>query len=290
MKRLWERWVALWDRREPATGLALVRICASVVLLVDYLWIAKLGMVHAMWSPAPLGYATSDAVMWYGLVVGTLVCAAIGAATPLACILFAYASARLSWAAPNGESGSDVLMRIVFPILALSRCNAKWSVDAWVMRRLGRPMPEEVPAWPRYLLMLQLVWVYFSGGQNKSSGVWGPLGGFTALANALLEPAAGRLPEGFVVALYPLWRVATAFTMVFELGAPIYLLAYAKDWRRVRWAWIALGVTFELGIAVGLKLGSFPYAMLALFPALLKPEEVQRLNTRAPAKRASSPS
>jgi hypothetical protein len=290
MKRLWERWVALWDRREPATGLALVRICASVVLLADYLWIAKLGMVHAMWSPAPVGYATTDAVMWYGIAVGTLVCAAIGAATPLACILFAYASARLSWAAPSGESGSDVLMRIVFPILALSRCNAKWSVDAWVMRRLGRPMPDEVPAWPRYLLMLQLVWVYFSGGQNKSSAAWGPQGGFVALANALLEPAAGRLPEGLVVALYPLWRVATAFTMAFELGAPIYLLAYAKDWRRVRWAWIALGVMMELGIAVGLKLGSFPYAMLALFPVLLKPEELQCLNTRAPAKRASSPS
>jgi hypothetical protein len=290
MRRAWERWVALWDRREPATALALVRICASVVLLADYLWVAKLGMVHAMWSPPPIGYATSDAVIWYGIVVGALACAAIGAATPVACVVFAYASARLSWAAPDGESGSDVLMRIVFPILALSRCNAKWSVDAWVMRRIGRPFADEVPAWPRYLLMLQLVWVYFSGGQNKSSSAWGPLGGFTALANALLEPAAGRLSEGFVVALYPVWRVATALTMVFELGAPLYLLAYARNWRRVRWVWIGLGVMFELGIAIGLKLASFPYAMLALFPVLLRPEEFQRLNTRAPANRASSPS
>lgn len=293
MKRVWAQWVALWDRREPATALALVRICASVVLLVDYLWLAKLGMVHAMYTPAPGGYGTADAVMWYGIVVGTLACAAIGAATPVACIVFAYASARLSWAAPDGESGSDVLMRIVFPILALSRCNARWSIDAWVARRLGRPFADEVPAWPRYLLMLQLVWVYFSGGQNKAGAEWGPLGGFTALANALLDPASGRLSEHFVVALYPLWRVATALTMVFELGAPLYLLAYAKDWRRVRWAWIALGVTFEVGIAIGLELGSFPYAMLALFPVLLKPQELaalQRLKTRAPANRASSPS
>jgi hypothetical protein len=290
MKRLWARWVALWDRREPATALALVRISASLVLLVDYLWIAKLGMVHAMWSPAPVGYATGDAVMWYGIVLGALACTAAGAATPLACIVFAYASSRLSWSAPDGESGSDILMRIVFPILALSRCNAKWSVDAWVMRRLGRPFADEVPAWPRYLLMLQLVWVYLSGGMNKSSAAWGPHGGFTALANALLDPAAGRLPVGLIIALYPLWRVATALTMAFELGAPLYLLAYAKNWRRVRWAWIGIGVMFEVGIAIGLKLGSFPYVMLTVFPVLLRPEELQRLNTRAPANRASSPS
>lgn len=293
MKAAWQRWVALWDRREPATALALVRIAASVVLLADYLWVAKLGMVHALWSRPFVGYASADAVMWYGVVVAALACTAIGAATPLACIAFAYASAQLATAAPDGESGSDVLMRIVFPILALSRCNARWSVDAWVMRKLGRPFADEVPAWPRYLLMLQLVWVYFSGGQNKSSAAWGPHGGFTALAYSLLDPSAGRLPVGFVVALYPVWRVATALTMAFELGAPLYLVAYAKNWRRVRWAWIALGVSFELGIAAGLKLGSFPYAMLALFPVLLRPEElaaVQRLNTRDPANRASSPS
>lgn len=290
MKRAWDAWVALWDRREPATALALVRIFAATVLLIDYLWIARLGMVHAMWSRPPLGYGTGDAVMWYGVVLAALACVAVGAATPLACIAFAYASARLSWAAPDGESGSDVLMRIVFPILALSRCNARWSVDAWVLRRLGRPFADEVPAWPRYLILAQLVWVYFSGGQNKSSAAWGPLGGFSALANALLEPGPSRLPVGLVTAVYPLTRVATALTMAFELGAPIYLIAYAKNWRRVRWAWIGLGVMFEVGIAIGLKLGSFPYAMLALFPVLLRPEELQRLNTRVPANRASSPS
>ena len=287
--KLWRWWVALWDRREPATALALVRIGVALVLLVDYLWIARLGMVHAMWSAPPAGYGTGDSLLWYGVVVGTLAAIAAGAATPVACAVFVVASAQLSWGAPDGESGSDILLRIVIAILALSRCNARWSVDAWVMRRLGRPMATEVPAWPRYLILLQLVWVYFSGAQNKSSAVWGPHGGFTALANALLDPAAGRLPVGLVTAAYPVTRVATALTMVFEWGAPLYLLAYARNWR-VRWVWIGLGVAFELGIAIGLKLGSFPFVMLALFPALLRPEDLQRLNTRAPANRASSPS
>jgi hypothetical protein len=283
--------VELWDRREPATALVVVRIAVAVVLLADYLWVARLGMVHAMWSPPPGGYGSADAVMWYGVVVGALVALGAGVATPVACVAFAYASARLSWAAPEGEEGSDILMRIVVVVLALSRCNARWSVDAWVMRRIGRPMATDVPAWPRYLLMLQLVWVYFSGAHNKSSGVWGPQGGFTALANALMDPDTGRLPVGVITALYPLTRVATALTMVFEWGAPVYLLAYARNWKRVRWAWIGLGIAFEIGIAIGLHVGSFPFVMLALFPVLLCPEELpQCLNTRAPANRASSPS
>ena len=33
----WRAWVALMDRREPATGLAIVRIFIVAVLVVDYL-------------------------------------------------------------------------------------------------------------------------------------------------------------------------------------------------------------------------------------------------------------
>lgn len=286
--RLWRWWVATWDRREPATALAIVRIAISIVMLGDLLWVARLGLVDAMWSTA--GFGLRDAVVWYGIAIAALALMLVGAATPVACVVYVLASARLSAAAPECEAASDMILRIVVVILALSRCNAQWSVDAWVMRRLGRPMATEVPAWPRYLILLQLVWVYFSGAQNKSSAVWAPQGGFTALANALLDPNAGRIPASWVVAIYPLTRVATALSMVFEWTAPVYLLAYARRWTRIRYTWIALGLAFELGIAVGLRIGSFPFAMLALFPVLLRPEEVQRLKTRAPANRASSPS
>ena len=43
----------------------------------------------------------------------------------------------------------------------------------------------DIPAWPRYLLFVQLIWVYFSGGHNKTGLEWTPSGGFTALANAV---------------------------------------------------------------------------------------------------------
>ncbi|MFT3698484.1 MAG: HTTM domain-containing protein [Kofleriaceae bacterium] len=287
IRRAWDTWVALWDRREPPTQLALVRILLASVFLVDYLDVARDGLVTAIWTKPPTGFAMGDA--WISgptahlIGIVALVAIILGIATRPACVIFALASAQLSHLTPNGESGLDDLARITFVILAFSQCNARWSIDALIFKSLRKT---DVPAWPRYLLLFQLVWVYFNGGINKSAGAWGPQGGFTALANALSDPHAARFGPGFAGALYPLTRIATALTMAFELGAPLFLLAYFKEWR-ARYIWIALGVGFEVGIAVGLRLGSFPYGMLALFPVLFYPRDFQ---ARTPANRASSPS
>ncbi|HEY5947773.1 MAG TPA: HTTM domain-containing protein [Kofleriaceae bacterium] len=323
--RAWRSWVALMDRREPATALALVRIFASLVLLGDYLWIHHVGLIDPLWSRFPDGYAVSfsgwadslgiGAFGLWAIATASLACVLFGLGTRIACVVFVVVSAQQSAIAPDSESAIDMLMRIVFLILALSRCDARWSIDAWIARRIGRPMPALVPAWPRYLLMLQLLWMYFSGGQNKSSHEWDPIGGFTALAHALMDPHNGRLDPQVIGAVYPLTRIATAATITFELTALFYLLwlyyaatpdrpgrlrRFANRFR-LRWIWFALYVFFELGIAVGLRLGAFPYGMLALWPVLLLPDELerfvsrlrrraQRLNTPAPANRASSPS
>ncbi len=311
MSRIWRSWVALMDRRESPTALALVRIGVALVLACDYLWIRYVGLIDPLWSRRPQGFATgfsgwADSLeltahgLWW-LAFVPLVLVGIGLATRPACLVFVIVSAEQAVLAPNSESAIDVLMRIVLVILALSRCNAKWSIDSLIARRRGRPMPALVPAWPRYLLLLQLVWVYFSAAQNKSSAGWGPHGGFTALANALMDPHNGRLDPDVIVAMYPVTQVATALTMLFEITAVAYLLwlYYAatpekpgrvRAWcnrLRLRWIWLGLGVAFELGIAVGLKLGAFPFGMLALYPVLLLPSEVERLTSRA--RRAASP-
>jgi hypothetical protein len=304
VKSLWRAWVALMDRREAPTALALVRIGVALVLICDYLWIAHVGLIDPLWSRFPEGFATGYAGWAESLGLGahglwavalaSLSCVCVGLLARPACIVFVIVSAQHSAIAPNSESAIDMLMRVVFVILALSRCNAKWSVDAWIAKKLRRPMPALVPAWPRYLLMLQLLWVYFSGGQNKSSAAWGPQGGFTALANALLDPHNGRLDPELVTSLYPLTRVATALTIVFELTALAYLLLLyyaatperpgrlraACNRFRLRWIWLGLGVAFELGIAIGLRLGGFPFGMLALYPVLFLPSEVERITAR----------
>lgn len=315
MIRAWRAWVALWDRREPATALAAVRIAIAVVLLYDYGVAWRLDLIEPLWAQPPAGYAIGGddgwAAAWLGTGAGSafalwaaaviaLVAVATGTLTRVACVVVVLVSAQLADRAPDADRGIDGLIRIVLCVLALSRSHAVWSVDAWVCRRLGRPMAEEVPAWPRYLLFAQLVWVYFSGGHNKTGEEWGPEGGFTALANALADPHFARFSPGWVGAIYPLTRVATAGTMLFELGAPLLLLVtyYAatagrpgrlRRWcnrLRLRWIWISLGVMFHVGIALTLRLGIFPAAMLALYPVLLFPDEVARLRARLARRRA----
>lgn len=322
MRRLrvgWDGWVALWDRREPATALALVRIFVGLCIVGDLLTIARLGLVDVLYSTD--GYAVrysgwgrtvfgdDPGPALFAVTLGAAIAMTLGATTRVACVVYAVAAAQLAYHAPDADRGIDMVVRIVALVLALSASHARWSVDAWVWRRLGRPFPAEVPAWPRYLLMLQLVWIYVSGGLGKSGDEWGPLGGFRALENIVTDPHLARLPAGWIAPLTPLAKAATLATMVFELGAPLYLLAYyyaetaeragrVRAWfhrLRVRWVWIAIGVAFHLGIAITLRLGMFPWAMLALYPVLLRPSEVARLvreqpvNGASPMKRVSPP-
>ncbi len=302
MKRLWAAWVALWDRRESPTALVLVRMFVGLALLVDLLHITSLGMVHAMFTAAPEGYALPAGgfgaeileaglgpALWL-VSVTAAACVVCGLLTRVACLTLSLALAQLAFIAPDADRGIHMALRIVLVILALSGCHASWSIDAWLRRKLGRPLPATVPAWPRYLLLLQLVWIYFSAAMNKSGAEWGPGGGFMALANALADPHFGRFDPSWITAVLPLTQLATIATIVFEWSAPLYLVwlycaetadrpGRLRTWinrLRLRWIWIATGVVFHLGLVIALPIGIFPWGMLALYPVLLRPSELPR--------------
>jgi Vitamin K-dependent gamma-carboxylase len=275
---IWRRWVELWDRREDAAALAFVRIFVGVVLALDYLDLARLGLVDAVYVGFGVPYdGWLSPHTTYVVALAASLALATGTLTRVACIVFVAASVQLSHMSPNAERGIDTILRIVVGILAFSQCHARWSVDAFVRRRLGTPLAHEVPAWPRYLLLLQLVWIYVSGAMNKGGAPWFPHGGFTALSNILADPHVARFDTALPMILT---RIATAATMLFEFGAPLYLVAYGRGWERTRWAWISLGLAFHLGIAIGMRLGMFPWGMLALYPVLLRPEELTRIRSR----------
>ena len=76
--------------------------------------------------------------------------------------------------------GTDTVYRTFFFILLFARTGAAWSVDnlvrCWWLRRRGALAEGKVyrlvPAWPRYLMMGQLIAIYTSTGLVKTGVVW----------------------------------------------------------------------------------------------------------------------
>lgn len=289
------KWVALWDRREAPTSLALVRILVAGVLLADLLAAVGGGAIPLLWAPPPAG-AGIGAPHWFGGPDGAYVlwaCAVlfcmlvlVGVAYRVTSWLLVFAMVALGRCQPAGD-GIDVLLRIVLPLLAMSGAHGAWSFDAWCRSRRGRPRLDSVPAWPRYLLMLQLLWLYFSAAHHRGRS-WGPKDGFSAIGNVLSDPHFARFTPGSLHVLSPLMRAGTLLTMLFELSAPLFLLLtwvdrgsgrggmfgrFVRRWQ-LRWVWLSIGVSLHLGIALTMRIGIFPYAILALYPALLHPDEL----------------
>jgi len=307
-----ERWVRFWDRREAPHSLALVRILVGLVLLWDLAGAAAGRLVPELWLPPPRGlgwlpegdqlpllvrlFGTSELVL-EGLFV-TAVVGALGVVLGLglgpAAFACALATATLAHLTRDGERAIDVLLRIVLLVLGMSRADAMWSARAWLRRRRGKPLEVSIPAWPHQLLFFQLLWVYFSAAQNRGGEAWWPGGDFSALSRILSDPHFARLSPGWTRHVYPLTQLATILTMTFELASPLVVAltyfdrhpqtggGFGAVTRRLhlRWVWIAVGVSLHLGIAATMRLGIFPYGMLALYPLLCHPDEIERLVRR----------
>lgn len=307
-----ERWVAFWDRREAPTSLALARLLVGLVLLADLASLAARGLVPALWLAPPrgLGWGTAadgapEVLRWLGAspvaltalwaveLLGALG-VALGWALRPAALACALAGAVLGHLAPSGERAIDQLLRIVLLVFALSRADAAWSLRARLRARKGHAPESTLAAWPRQLLFAQLVWVYFSAAHNRGGVAWWPSGHFSALAHVLSDPHFAVLSPAFPRAVFPLTQLATALTMTFELGSPLLfaltfldrhperfgLLGRTVRRLRLRWVFLALGACLHLGIALTMQLGIFPYGMLALYPLLCDPEELDRALAR----------
>ena len=87
--------------------------------------------------------------------------------------------------------GTDTVYRCFWWILLFAQTGKAWSIDNWLRcRKLGRkgrlevagapaavnagkePIYRLVPAWPRYLFMLQLAALYITTGSVKTGSVW----------------------------------------------------------------------------------------------------------------------
>ncbi len=306
-------WIDLWDRREAPTVMAIVRIGLATVILSELLTIAAYDLVDVVfvtadhgglatprWSQEPwwialFGGTPASAFALHALCIVASVCLLIGLATPVSALALLLLYAQTALILPHGDRAIDMLLRNAMMILVFARSGAIWSVDAWW--RTGRlaGSGEDVPAWPRYLLVLQLVVMYFTAGVQKYAVHWWPWGGYSALYVILNDWTYARFPFHWLKSqpLYLFTQVSTAVTMFFQVTYPVVLLHYfplpgdrlgglrrAMARYHLHWVWIGVGAFFHFGIAVTMNLGIFPWGMLVLYPAYLHPRELRAIASR----------
>lgn len=301
---LWVRWVGLLAQREPATSLALFRIACGLCVLGSVGSVAAHGLVPVLWMPpADGGYTIPDTPWLFrhlggvtATTVWAMVAVCLGAGLALVAGLgwrWTSLVALQSYLAvtglnPEAVGGYDWLLTNALWLLVLSRSTATLSLDCRL--RTGRwtsPLP--VPAWPRYLAIYQIVLVYWSTGMHKLSAAWTPAGGFSALYYILQEPNWQRWDLSWLAWVYPLTQAATALSWLWEITAPLLLLAlwYRRTADRpgrlralvnsvpYRGVWIAVGLCVHLGIATLMNVGPFSWVSLSYYLCLFRPEEWQ---------------
>lgn len=312
ISRIWSWWADLWDGEEAPWSLALLRIGLGLCLLGDFGYIGISGLVIPLFAPQEAG-GWADAMQrgdnvallyqWFeptattamGLYVVLMLSAlsmtvGLFSRTSAAVLLACYA--QHAQIIPHADRGIDMLCRNLLMILMFSGSGAAFSLDA-LLRGDWRGREARIASWPRRLIVLQLVVMYFTAGVQKVGVLWLPMGGFTALYVILQDPAIAKfdfawlIHEPFLLST----RFSTAITVLWQSAYPLVLLwmyyratpdqpgrlrAFSNRWH-LHLVWVFVGAVFHLLLAASMELGIFPWAMLAAYPAFIHPTELRGL-------------
>jgi hypothetical protein len=304
---LWARYVALWNEREPATALALLRIAVGCVLAYDLIYVVCLDLPLAIFGDAadfnlgrrgdlpiqPLArqvFGPGPMAVWvvvYGGIVSALLFAC-GFLTRVSGVLTLVTQVQLVSFYMDGNRGIDQMLRFVLVLLLFSRSHETLSVDARLRHgRWARPSAL-VPAWPRYMVILQLVWMYSSAAISKDHYLWSASGDYMSLYYILRYQHFVRWDMTWL----PAWptQLGTFITYWFEALAALMLVACwrtrldparAKRATRAWWVfkrgWLTVGVGLHATLLLVMNIGIFTTGMLALYFCWLNPTFLARL-------------
>lgn len=305
MKALWQSLVQLLATRETATTQALFRIAVGLVILgslwsvahadvVDMIWVdARHGgyraLGHGNWLLAVLGGPTPSAVWTLISLVGFSASALLLGIFPrVAAFLALHLYGALIGINGDTSGGYDAMIKNALWLLVLADSGRSLSLQCWW--REGRWLSQErVAAWPRYLVILQLVLMYGATGLQKVSITWNPLGGYSALYWVFQDPTWILSDVSWTASVYPLTQLGTALTWHWEIGAPLLLLVYYYRYTRgragrvrqlfnrfdLRIPFAVIGVGLHIGILLTLNVGPFSWISLAYYLCLWRPEEIE---------------
>ena len=310
---LWQRWVQLLDRREAALPLALVRMAAGLIVTLHISRIWLRGIHLWAWVDDDFGGLRNlsagfldrfggltpenvQLVMAFTIVAAVAMFLGLGTRVATLATLLSYGYL----ADLNGHAGGsyDELVKNTLFLLFLSGCGRALSLDERI-----RPTDGMTTAWPRWLMIFQLVLMYWMTALQKVSSSWVPIAESDALFYILQQPTWQRfpLPLESLATIYPLTRLATFGVWLWEQSAPLLLLAYwyretherpgrlralfnRYDFRAI---YLFFGLGMHLGIEALMEVGPFSFASLTLYFACFHPDEWSRLRQRLVPARGS---
>jgi len=310
LERRWLFWVTLFAQRERGSALALSRIAVATALCYSLLSPLSVGIVDDLfvhqdyggirqiagtWLMQLLGGPT-PAVLWtlYGASLALTLALLVGFGGRWVPLLLLQTYGGIVAANPYASGGYDDLFTNALWLMVLADTTRTWSVDC--KRRTGQwSSDEQVMAWPRYLLVFQLLLMYTSTGLRKNSVVWLPTGGYSALYYALMDPNWTRYDFDGVAWIYPITQVLSALTVHWEqltvLLLAVFYFRYTRErpGRLRRWMnrfdlrkpWAMIGIGLHVSILVLLDVGPFSWISLAYYPCLFAPDEVESALRRA---------
>ncbi len=277
-QRIWERWCG-GVGFDPHC-LAVFRIALGGLLLLDLL--SRLQSFSAHYTDlgvlplvAVSDYASGRALVpfqmlhsgavWQGglfvLALALALALTVGYRTRLASIGCWLVISAIQARNPLVLYGADRLLMAVLLWACFLPLGAAWSLDA----RGGPRSQGSVQGVAVLAYILQISVVYFFSFLSKSGDAWWQ-GEAVAM---VLELDAYRSSAGAWLAGYPgVLRFLNAFTLVVEGVAPFLLL---WPMAKVRWVGAALLVCLQLGFAIFMELGFFPWVSLVALIPLFSP-------------------
>ena len=309
MKSLQNCWlvcVKFFSTKETGESLALFRIAFAFAILYYLYTLWSLDLVSIFWVDIKdggirnlygtplvrfLGGATSRVVFslfWGSVTLAIMMALGLGGRIVILGLSVSYYGLiALNY---DISGGFDLLYTNGLWILWLSSCTKTWSLDCVLLRRRWST-DQLISAWPRYLLLFQLLLTYFSTGIQKVSPNWSPSGYYTALYWALSDPSWYKIHPDFWAhrITFFLTQVGTAVTWHWEQCAPLLLLIlyYRKTKEQsgflrgvfnkydLRKAWVFVGVCLHVGILFTMEVGPFSFVALAYYLNLLHPSEIR---------------
>jgi hypothetical protein len=291
LSTIWQSWCNFWFKPIGTASISIYRILFGVLVL--QISIVHLGGHFEEWygphSMVPLQTVVNH--FWYNeprfdyflLFPQTdhtfaLVYIAFVVAGFFLCIgLFSNYSAAFVWLTllsmhhqdPYNINGGDAFLRTVAPFLAFSHCGDKFSIDALIAKKLGRPIPLERRPWAQRMIQISIALVYWQTFWCKVAGPqW--LDG-TAVYYATRLDDMMRFPAPFISDNMFVLRCLDYFTLIIE-----FLAWNAIFIRSVRYYILVGLVGLHLGIDYLINLPVFEWAFIFTLVTFVEPVDVSK--------------